>query len=106
MVPLALGSDTNGSIRVPGSLCGIFGLKPTYGRLSRTGARLFAASLDHVGPLARSVGDLAAAYDAMQGPDPRDPACARRAVEPSLPEIERGAAGPRIAAPPGYFPPT
>ena len=103
LVPLALGSDTNGSIRVPASLCGVFGLKPTYGRLSRTGARLFAASLDHVGPLARSVGDLAAAYDAMQGPDPRDPASADRAVEPASPEIEQGAKGLRIAIAGGYF---
>ena len=103
LVPLALGSDTNGSIRVPASLCGIFGLKPTYGRLSRAGARLFAASLDHVGPLARSVGDLAAAYDAMQGPDPLDPASAGRAVEPALPDIERGAEGLRIAVAGGYF---
>ena len=103
LVPLALGSDTNGSIRVPASLCGIFGLKPTYGRLSRAGARLFAASLDHVGPLAASVADLAAAYDAMQGPDPRDPACADRAVEPALPELERGAEGLRIAVAGGYF---
>ncbi|HEV8680523.1 MAG TPA: AtzE family amidohydrolase [Stellaceae bacterium] len=103
LVPLALGSDTNGSIRVPASLCGIFGLKPTYGRLSRAGARLFAASLDHVGPLARSVGDLAAAYDAMQGPDPLDPACAGRAVDPAVPDIERGAEGLRIALARGYF---
>ncbi len=103
LVPLALGSDTNGSIRVPASLCGIFGLKPTYGRLSRAGARLFAAILDHVGPLARTVGDLAATYDAMQGPDPLDPACARRAVEPALPDIERGAQGLRIAVADGYF---
>jgi 1-carboxybiuret hydrolase len=103
LVPLSLGSDTNGSIRVPASLCGIFGLKPTYGRLSRAGARLFAASLDHVGPLARTVGDLAAAYDAMQGPDPLDPAYAGRPVEPALPEIERGADGLRIAVAGGYF---
>jgi len=103
LVPLALGSDTNGSIRVPASLCGIFGLKPTYGRLSRAGARLFAASLDHVGPLARTVGDLAATYDAMQGPDPLDPASAGRAVEPALPDIERGAQGLRIAVADGYF---
>jgi AtzE family amidohydrolase len=103
LVPLALGSDTNGSIRVPASLCGIFGLKPTYGRLSRAGARLFAASLDHVGPLARSVGDLAASYDVMQGADPLDPAGAGRAVEPALPEIERGADGLRIAIASGYF---
>src|SRR5262249_4796329 len=55
LVPLALGSDTNGSIRVPASLCGIFGLKPTYGRLSRARTFPFVASLDHVGPMARSV---------------------------------------------------
>jgi AtzE family amidohydrolase len=103
LVPFALGSDTNGSIRVPASLCGIFGLKPTYGRLSRAGARLFAASLDHVGPLARSVGDLAATYDAMQGPDPLDAACAGRAVEPASPDLERGADGLRIAVAGGYF---
>jgi AtzE family amidohydrolase len=103
LVPLALGSDTNGSIRVPASLCGIFGLKPTYGRLSRAGARLFAASLDHVGPLACTVGDLAAAYDAMQGPDPLDPVCAGRAAEPASPDIERGADGLRIAVAGGYF---
>jgi AtzE family amidohydrolase len=103
LVPLSLGSDTNGSIRVPASLCGVFGLKPTYGRLSRAGARLFAASFDHVGAFARSVADLAAAYDAMQGPDPRDPACSERPVEPASPEIERGAAGLRVAILGGHF---
>ena len=103
LVPLALGSDTNGSIRVPASYCGIFGLKPTYGRLSRAGARLFAASLDHVGPFARSVGDLAAAYDAMQGPDPRDPACAQFPVEPAAPVLGRGAGGLRAAVLGGHF---
>ncbi len=103
LVPLSLGSDTNGSIRVPASLCGIFGLKPTYGRLSRGGARLFAASLDHVGPFARSVADLAAAYDAMQGPDGRDPACADRPVEPAAGDLERGASGLRIAVAGGHF---
>lgn len=103
LVPLSLGSDTNGSIRVPASLCGIFGLKPTYGRLSRAGARLFAASFDHVGPFARSVADLATAYDAMQGPDPGDPACAQRPAEPALPQVERGAAGLRIAVLGGHF---
>ena len=72
LVPLALGSDTNGSIRVPSSFCGIFGLKPTYGRLSRARSFPFVASLDHLGPFARSVGDLALAYDAMQGPDADD----------------------------------
>src|SRR5207253_4686627 len=68
LVPLALGSDTNGSIRVPASFCGVFGLKPTYGRLSRAGSFPFVASLDHLGPLARTAADLALAYDAMQGP--------------------------------------
>ncbi|MGE3303077.1 MAG: AtzE family amidohydrolase [Hyphomonadaceae bacterium] len=82
MAPLSIGSDTNGSIRVPASFCGVFGLKPTFGRLSRTGAFPFVASLDHVGPMARSVGDLALAYDAMQGYDASDPVCVDRAIEP------------------------
>ena len=86
-VPLALGSDTNGSIRVPASLCGVFALKPTYGRLPRNGTYPFVSSLDHLGPFARHAADLAAAYDAMQGPDPRDPACVARPVEPTLPTI-------------------
>jgi 1-carboxybiuret hydrolase len=71
-VPLALGSDTNGSIRVPASFCGIFGLKPTYGRLPRRGAYLFCPSLDHVGPFARSVADLRACYAALGGQDEAD----------------------------------
>ena len=103
LVPLALGSDTNGSIRVPASLCGLFGLKPTYGRLSRAGSFPFVSSLDHLGPLARSVGDLALAYDAMQGPDPDDPACTRRPVEPVLPGLEAGIGGRCIVRAGGYF---
>jgi 1-carboxybiuret hydrolase len=103
MVPLSLGSDTNGSIRVPASLCGIFGLKPTYGRLSRAHTFPFVASLDHVGPLARSARDLALAYDAMQGHDPDDPVCADRPAEPAAPLIERGSDGLRIAVAGGYF---
>ena len=103
MVPLALGSDTNGSIRVPSSLCGIFGLKPTYGRLTRARSFPFVASLDHLGPFARSTRDLALSYDAMQGPDADDPACAQRAVEPTLPLIAHGAEGLRVAAAGGYF---
>jgi AtzE family amidohydrolase len=74
LVPITLGSDTNGSIRVPSSLCGIWGLKPTYGRLSRSGGFLFAASFDHLGPFARELADLALVYNALQGPDPEDPA--------------------------------
>ena len=103
LVPLTLGSDTNGSIRVPSALCGIYGLKPTYGRLSRAGAGLFGISFDHVGPLAASVRDLAAAYDVMQGPDPTDPVCAGRAVEPCLPLLGKGTEGLRIAVAVGHF---
>jgi AtzE family amidohydrolase len=103
LVPLALGSDTNGSIRVPSSLCGIFGLKPTYGRLSRARTFPFVASLDHLGPFARSTRDLALSYDAMQGPDSDDPACTDRATEPVAPLLERGIDGLRIAVAGGYF---
>jgi 1-carboxybiuret hydrolase len=103
LVPLALASDTNGSIRVPASLCGLFGLKPTYGRLTRARSFPFVASLDHLGPLARSTQDLALAYDAMQGPDPEDPACADRAAEPVAPLLGRGIEGLTIAVAGGYF---
>ena len=103
MVPLALGSDTNGSIRVPASFCGLFGLKPTYGRLSRAGSFPFVSSLDHLGPLARSVEDLALAYDAMQGPDPLDPACTDRDAEPTRPALAKSIEGLRIAVAGGYF---
>ncbi len=105
LVPVALGSDTNGSIRVPASLCGLFGLKPTFGRLSRQGVRLFAASFDHVGPLARSVRDLAAFYDAMQGSDSDDVVCAATGVQPALPELDRGREGLRVAIADDYFAP-
>jgi aspartyl-tRNA(Asn)/glutamyl-tRNA(Gln) amidotransferase subunit A len=103
LVPLALGSDTNGSIRVPASFCGIFGLKPTYGRLSRARTFPFVASLDHLGPFARTAKDLALAYDAMQGHDPADPVCARRPAEPAGPALSRGIEGLRIAVAGGYF---
>ncbi len=103
MVPLALGSDTNGSIRVPSSLCGVFGLKPTYGRLPRTGSFPFVHSLDHLGAFGMGSEDVAACYDAMQGPDANDHACAQRPVAPVLPELARGAGGLRIARLGGYF---
>jgi len=103
LTALALGSDTNGSIRVPSSLCGIFGLKPTYGRLSRAGTFPFVASLDHVGPMARSARDLALAYDAMAGPDADDPVCTSRPAVRTIPLIARGIAGLRIAVAGGYF---
>jgi aspartyl-tRNA(Asn)/glutamyl-tRNA(Gln) amidotransferase subunit A len=103
LVPIALGTDTNGSIRVPASFCGLFGLKPTYGRLSRAGTFPFVASLDHLGPLARTVTDLALSYDVLQGPDRSDPACADRAAEPVMPFLEEGIAGLRFAVAGGYF---
>ena len=103
LVPLTLGSDTNGSIRVPSSLCGIFGLKPTYGRLTRAGSFPFVASFDHLGPFCRSTADLAASYDAMQGPDPNDPACRHAPAEPVTPRLLLGARGLRIARAVGYF---
>jgi 1-carboxybiuret hydrolase len=103
LVPIALGSDTNGSIRVPSSFCGIFGLKPTYGRLSRARTFPFVASLDHLGPFARSVGDLALAYDAMQGPDAADAACTSRPIEPVTSLLKQGIGDVRIALAGGYF---
>ncbi|MET4798749.1 AtzE family amidohydrolase [Bradyrhizobium sp. LB11.1] len=103
LVPIALGSDTNGSIRVPSSFCGIFGLKPTYGRLSRARSFPFVASLDHLGPFARSVTDLALAYDAMQGPDADDGACTTRGLEPTLPLLANPISDLRIAIAGGYF---
>ncbi|MEN4918295.1 AtzE family amidohydrolase [Achromobacter spanius] len=103
LVPLTLGSDTNGSIRVPASLCGVFGLKPTFGRLPRTGSFPFVGSLDHLGPFAASAADLAAAYDALQGPDAADVACAQREAAPTLPVLAEGAGNLRIAVLGGYF---
>jgi len=103
LVPIALGSDTNGSIRVPSSFCGIFGLKPTYGRLSRARSFPFVASLDHLGPFARSVADLALAYDAMQGPDADDAACTTRGLEPTVPLLANPISDLRIAIAGGHF---
>ncbi|MDB5397952.1 MAG: atzE [Rhodospirillales bacterium] len=103
VVPLNLGSDTNGSIRVPAAFCGIFGLKPTLRRLSRAGAYPFVPELDHVGPFARSVRDLALAYDLIQGPDPADPFCLQRPVEPTLPTLERPVQALRAALLGGWF---
>jgi AtzE family amidohydrolase len=103
LVPIGIGSDTNGSIRVPSSLCGVFGLKPTYGRLSRSGTLPFVASLDHLGPLATTVEDLALSYDAMQGHDPHDPACAQQPIKTTVTDLPRGIEGLRIARLTGYF---
>jgi amidase/aspartyl-tRNA(Asn)/glutamyl-tRNA(Gln) amidotransferase subunit A len=84
-------------------LCGTFGLKPTFGRLSRRGSYPFVHSLDHLGPLTRNAHDLALTYDAMQGPDREDVACAQRALEPTVDALDRGIRGLRIAMLGGWF---
>ncbi len=101
--PMTLGSDTNGSIRVPSSLCGVWGLKPTFGRLSRRGSYPFVHSIDHLGPLADSVDTLALSYDAMQGPDALDPGCHAVRAQPAAAQTRRGAQGLRIGVLGGYF---
>jgi len=103
LVPLALGTDTNGSIRVPSSFCGLWGLKPTYSRLSRAGGFLFVESLDTIGPIGRSVADLAAAYDVMQGEDECDPVCTWRAPDLASGTLDEGIDGLRIGVLDGYF---
>jgi AtzE family amidohydrolase len=103
LVPIALGSDTNGSIRVPSSFCGVFGLKPTYGRLSRARSFPFVASFDHLGPFARTAGDLALAYDAMQGPDSDDAVCTTRPAEPVTSSLADDIGSLRVAIAGGYF---
>ena len=102
-VPIALGSDTNGSIRVPASLCGVWGFKPTFGRLSRRGTYPFVYSIDHLGPMASSLGGLALAYDALQSPDPLDAGCHAQEVQPVMPHLARGIDGLRIGILGGYF---
>ncbi len=102
-LPITLGSDTNGSIRVPASLCGVWGLKPTFGRLSRRGTYPFVYSIDHLGPLASSVAGLALAYDALQRADARDPGCHALRVQPVTPLMQGAAPGLRIGVLGGYF---
>ena len=98
-----LGSDTGGSIRIPSSLCGIAGLKPTYGRVSRAGAIPLSWSMDHVGPMARTVRDCAVLLGVIAGHDPRDPASADEPVGDYLAGLEDGAGGLRIGLPRRYL---
>jgi AtzE family amidohydrolase len=99
----ALGTDTNGSIRVPSSFCGIFGLKPTYGRLPRTGTFPFVHELDHLGPFARSVADLALIYDVVQGYDAGDAACARQDADPVRHRLDILPCGTNVGVLGGWF---
>ncbi|BAN95138.1 amidohydrolase, AtzE family [Plautia stali symbiont] len=103
LVHFSLGTDTNGSIRVPASLCGIFGLKPTFGRLSRSGSHPFVASLDHIGPFARSVEDLSLVYDALQGGDASDAFQAARPAELVSDRLSAGSEKLRSAVLGGFF---
>jgi amidase/aspartyl-tRNA(Asn)/glutamyl-tRNA(Gln) amidotransferase subunit A len=103
MLPFSLGSDTNGSIRVPASLCGVWGIKPTFGRLSRRGTYPFVNSIDHLGVLANSVELLSASYDAIQGPDPLDPGCAAESIHETFTSHKLGIEGLRIGILGGYF---
>lgn len=96
LVPMALGSDTGGSIRIPASVCGTAGIKPTYGRVSRTGVATLAWSLDHIGPLAATVADCSATLQVMAGHDPADPSSSRRPVPDFAARMERGIEGLRI----------
>ena len=99
MAPVALGTDTGGSIRQPAALCGVVGLKPTYGRVSRYGLVAFASSLDQIGPFARTVEDAARIATVISGADPCDATSARREVPDFVTEMTRGAAGLRVGVP-------
>ena len=95
----ALGTDTGGSIREPAAFCGVVGMKPTYGRVSRYGVIAFASSLDQVGPLARTVGDAAALLQVIAGRDERDMTSSARPVEDYAGALQQGARGLRIGVP-------
>lgn len=103
MVPAATGTDTGGSIRIPAACCGIVGLKPTYGRVSRSGVIPFAWGLDHVGPMARRVRDVALLLTAMAGPDPYDRAAAGDPAGDFGAALDGGVAGLRFALPEPHF---
>jgi len=103
MAPLALGSDTGGSIRQPASFCGIVGLKPTYGLVSRYGLIAFASSLDQIGPMARNVSDAALFLQVIAGYDKNDSTSVNTPVPDYLAEIDKDIKGIRIGIPKEYF---
>ncbi len=102
-VPFALGSDTGGSIRQPASFCGVVGMKPTYGRVSRYGLVAFASSLDQIGPLTSDVRDNAIVLGAIAGKDPRDATCVSLPVPDYTAELEKGVEGLVIGVPKQFF---
>jgi aspartyl-tRNA(Asn)/glutamyl-tRNA(Gln) amidotransferase subunit A len=99
MVPVALGSDTGGSVRQPAAMCGVVGLKPTYGRVSRYGLIAFASSLDQIGTFSTSVADAATTLQAIAGADSHDATCASAAVPDYSADLAGGARGIRIGVP-------
>jgi len=101
--PFALGTDTAGSIRIPASCCGVVGLKPTYGRVSTFGVTPLSWSLDHVGPLARSVEDCAIVLSVLAGYDANDPRCVDVAGGDYLSDLDAGVRGLRVGVPENYF---
>jgi aspartyl-tRNA(Asn)/glutamyl-tRNA(Gln) amidotransferase subunit A len=103
MVYGAMGSDTGGSIRIPASYCGTVGLKPTYGRVSRFGAMPLGYTLDHMGPLTRTVRDAAVFLNAIAGHDPRDPASSRMPVVDFVPDEDCSLRGMRIGFPQNFY---
>ena len=105
IVPVAVGSDTGGSVRQPASFCGVVGIKPTYGRVSRYGLVAFASSLDQVGTLGRTVRDAAALLEVVSGHDPRDATSVDRPVPALVVACDRGVRGLVVGVPREYFPP-
>jgi aspartyl-tRNA(Asn)/glutamyl-tRNA(Gln) amidotransferase subunit A len=101
--PLALGTDTGGSIRLPAAACGIVGLKPTYGRVSRSGLMALSWSNDHIGPMTRTVRDAALMLGVIAGPDPEDATSSRRPVPDYLAGLADGLEGLRVGLPDNYF---
>ena len=100
---MGMGSDTGGSIRIPASVCGTVGLKPTYGRVSRYGVTSLSWSLDHVGPLTRTVADAAVCLNALAGHDPRDPGSADEPVMDYTAALGKGVKGLRLGVPNNYY---
>jgi aspartyl-tRNA(Asn)/glutamyl-tRNA(Gln) amidotransferase subunit A len=103
MGPASMGTDTGGSVRIPAAACGVVGLKPTYGRVGKTGLHPMSWSFDHQGPLARTVTDVALMMNAVAGHDPADPASLSRPVPDYTADLGRGVQGLTVGLPADYF---